>query len=211
MPAFLAAFEVDWGWPGLSEPERTIVRRHEAWLQADPGVQTLGSLAERLQQASSALPGRQIRARARDASGRHALYASAGQCTNTPEGAFDATGKCPVAPTIDDYREAGVQQLCVAFYLKRNTVHALQTEAARLDVSLSWIAQAGLKLAPTATPAGGAVLPIDGERAKLSLYLPLELWAELSQTAEAKDCSMSTILQRALAAAWPAITAMPHR
>ena len=205
MPEYLQHFEIDWGWPRLSEAERAVARRHEARAQADPGTHTLTTLKEALAAASRELRNREIRSHAEDEHGEYALVAREGRCSDADDDSFDEAGKFPDLLTADDYHVAGVEKL----YWPEGMLRAIQAQASRLDRSLSWVVQKAWIVAkgPTSPATGDNGLPRDGDRRKQSIYLPIEIYAELAEAA--KDRSMSWLVQRALTTSWPTITTLP--
>jgi uncharacterized small protein (TIGR04563 family) len=211
MPASVRSFEIDWGWPQLSEVERCVVRRHQARAHADPGAQTLATLKEALAAASCELPGRVIRSRIVDEHGKRALSARDGRCSDATDESFDEEGKYPDPLTADDYRAAGVEKLCVGLFWPESMLEAIQTQACRLDRSFSWVVEKAWIIAKdvASTSTGGNSLPRDGDRRKQSIYLPIEIYAELADIARREERSMSVVVQRALTAAWPTVTTMP--
>jgi uncharacterized small protein (TIGR04563 family) len=211
MPTYLQHFEIDWGWPRLSEAERTVVRRHEARKQADAAAVTLTTLKEALAAASSELQGREIRARAEDEGGQYAIVAREGRCSEAEEDRFDDEGKFPDGLTADDYRAAGVKKLCVGLFWPEGMLDAMKAQASRLDRSLSWVVEKSWIVAQGSAPppAGGNALARDGDRRKQSIYLPIEIYAELADIAAREDRSMSFLVQRALTTAWPTIATLP--
>ena len=52
MPDYLDHFEIDWSWPKLDDEARAIVRKHEAYAQADPGTLTYDTLSTALVKSS---------------------------------------------------------------------------------------------------------------------------------------------------------------
>jgi uncharacterized small protein (TIGR04563 family) len=211
MPEYLRRFDIDWGWPRLSEAERAVVRRHEARAHAEPGTHTLVTLKEALAAASRELPGREIRSRAMDEYGEYALVAREGRCSDAEPGAFDEGGEFSGPLSADDYRAAGVKTLYVSLFWPESMLRVLQEQAHRLDRSLSWVVQKALAVsgAGTSAPTEDGALPRVGARCKQSVYLPIEIWAELHERADREDRSMSSLVQQALAGAWPAITKLP--
>jgi uncharacterized small protein (TIGR04563 family) len=213
MPNYLSRFEIDWGWPRLSETERAVVRRFEARTQADPGAETLTTLREVLANASSELPGRDLRARAEVGGGEYAWAARDGRCTEGDPETFDAAGVFPDPLTPDDFRAAGVKQLAVALFWPEGMLQALTAQATRLDASLSFVVQKAWALAASAPSPGsgtGPTLPRDGARRKQTITLPLTLYTELVERAAREDSSMSFVVQRVLAQAWPTLVALPR-
>lgn len=211
MPAYVQHFEIDWGWPRLSEAERAVVRRHEARAQADPGTHTLATLKEALAAASRELPGREIRSRVEDENGEYALVAREGRCSDADDDAFDEEGKFPDLLTADDYRAAGIDKVYVGLYWPEGMLRAIKAEASRLDRSLSWVVQKAWVLArgKASAATGDSGLPRDGDRRKQSMYLPIGIYAEVAELAAREDRSMSFVVQRALTTAWPTITTIP--
>jgi uncharacterized small protein (TIGR04563 family) len=211
LPSYLDTFETDWGWLALSEAERAVVRRHEARFQADPGTHTLATLMEALSEASRELPGREIRSRASDEGGEYALVSRDGRCLESEEGSFDEEGVFPESPTPDDYRAAGVGKVYVGLYWPENMLEAIKAQASRLDWSLSALVQKAWAIAKSSSSlaATSGDLPRDGARRKQSIDLPIDVYAEVAELATREDRSMSFVVQRALSAAWPAVTALP--
>lgn len=213
MPAYLLAFDIDWSWKELSASEQAIVRRHEALARADPTTHTLETLKQALAAASSDLPQRQIRAVAEDEHGAHALEASHGQCTESKGAAFNPAGRFPGDLKPSDYIAAGVRQLRVALYWPEGSLTAMEEQAHRLDASLSWLVQRALiaAKAPGTAPVAAGQFPRDGGRRKQGVYLPIEMYAELVETADREDRSMSSLVQAAMSSAWPLLTSLPSR
>lgn len=148
-----------------------------------------------------------VRAQAEDDCGRHVLVARAGQCSKSDDDSFDPEGKFPDLLTAGDFRAAGVEKLDVGLFWPGEMLRAIQEEAFRLDRSLSWVVQKAWVLAkkPSAASGKDPGLPMGGARQRQSIYLPIEIYAELSEIAACEDRSMSFVIQRALSTAWPAI------
>jgi len=214
MPEYLQFFEVDWSWPNLSEAERQVVRRFEALIQSDSGSVSLTWLMDVLADASLELPDREIHARAAEYYQRYSLAARDGRCFEARGIAFDPDGRCPEQPTADDFRAAEARNVNIGLYWPEKMLEAIKTQAHRLDASLSWIVQKAwivareLESSPTATESE---LPSDGATRKQSMYLPVAMYAEISERAGRNDSSMSRVLHDVLRAAWPTIAALPDK
>ena len=79
-----------------------------------------------------------------------------------------------------------------------------------MDCSLSSVVQRAWGIAKGASfvsPADSG-LPRDGDRRRQSIELPIEICAELEETAAREDRSMSSLVQRAPSSAWPTITTL---
>jgi uncharacterized small protein (TIGR04563 family) len=151
-----------------------------------------------------------VRARAQDEHGKHGLLARDGQCAGASADTLDEAGKFPGPLNAADYLAAGVKQLCVGLFWPEGMLRAMETQAVRLNRSLSWLVQKAWVLgqAPSAGP-GDLGLPRDGDRRRQSIELPIEIYAELADLADREDRSMSFLAQRALLRAWPAVTTLP--
>jgi uncharacterized small protein (TIGR04563 family) len=210
MPAHVRRFEIDWGWPRLSAPERAVVRRHEARARAEPGAHTVATLREALALASQELPGRAVRARVEDEHGVHELHAADGRCADADAGSFDEQGRFPELLTVDAFRDAGVESMWVGLYWPEDLLREMQAEAARLDRSVSWIVEKAWTIATSSTPiVRGRRPPHDGPRRKHSVYLSIALYDQLASAAAREDRSMSALAQRAIVTAWPTLTSLP--
>lgn len=210
MPIYLEHFAIDWGWPQLSEAERVVVRQHEARAMADPGSHTRTTLEEALVRASRELPGRVIRAQAEEADEAFVLVARDGTCGAGDQATFDPEGAFPEILTAADYVAAGVDRIRVGLFWPRAMLDAMFDQARRLDHSLSWVVEQAWALAGTVRddardPAGP---PRDGARVRQSVFLAVEVYAAITETAVREDRSMSWVVQRAVARAWRRLTAL---
>jgi uncharacterized small protein (TIGR04563 family) len=212
MPAYLRRVEIDWSWPQLTLTERAVVRRHEARANADPGTHTYATLKAALAAASRELPGREIRSRARDDGGEYLLVAREGRCFDSDDRSFDEEGAFRETLSAEDYRAAGVEKIYVALYWPEEMLRALQAQAIRLDRSISSLVQNAWIVGASSSddPAAGGGLPRDGKAHKRSVYLPIGIYAEVAEIAAREDRSMSWVMRRALARAWPKITSLPE-
>ena len=208
MPAYVRRLEIDWSWPQLTEAERAVVRRHEARVEADPRTHSLTTFKEAMAAASRELPSREIRCRVTDEYGVYLFAVRAGRCVSSE--AFDEGGKLSEPLTTDDYRAAGVQELSVVLFWPEAMIQSLNELASRLDYSLSRLVQKAWLVGNGAlSETTNDELPRDGAPRKQSIYLPIEIYEELRDTATRENRSMSFIVQRALGNAWPVISKVP--
>lgn len=226
MSANLRTFEIDWGWQLLSNAERAQVRRHEARLRVALVPWTRARLEDALARASRDLPGRQIRARVRDEGGTHVLVATDGSCVAGDPACFDPAGGFPDTLTDEELRAAagpgpvdetvgpaGGQKLLVPLDWPADMLRAMEEQSRRLGQPLSWVVQKAWLVVRNdggrTVPQGEDLLPRGGTPRKQSIYLPLDIYAELAGIAAREDRSMSRVMQLALAVAWPVITDLP--
>ena len=210
MPIYLEHFAIDWGWPRLTESERAVVRQHEARAMADPASHTRTTLAEALVKASRELPGRVIRAQAEEEDAAFVIVARDGTCADEADAGFDPDGAFPEVLTAADYMAAGVDRIRVGLFWPGAMLDALFAQAKRLDHSLSWVIEQAWMIAE-ATPDGARDAsgpPRDGPRVRQSVYLAVEVYAGLTETAVREDRSMSWVIQRAVARAWRRLSAL---
>jgi uncharacterized small protein (TIGR04563 family) len=119
-----------------------------------------------------------------------------------------------------------------ALYWPQKMLEDIRVQAARLDTSLSWCVQRAWKLGRktiVALPAEGGVDDTpgspgqvaeaavearygeDGPKQKQTLFFPEEMLAEIRAEAQRMDRSLSWVVQRAWAVAYPEIAALPPR
>jgi hypothetical protein len=197
MPTYLEGLRVDWGWKALRESERAIARKLGATLQADPSTHTIETFKKFLCDASQKLEGRSIRGRGSDDTGDHIWSAFRGACRNGDS--YDPSGEFPDVMTADDYRAAGVTMIETPLYWPVDQLAAVIARAAELDVSISrlvqraWAIASDRELPDVSSP---------GDKRAQSIYLPIEIWGELTLRSQTLDRSKSWLMQRVVAAAW---------
>ena len=210
MPNFFRVgdLQIDWQWPLLSELERATVRRHEARFVADPEFDGIDGFYAAIAAASRELPGRAVRVRVSgstdDEDHELAVRARDGACEDD-DGEIDEEGTCQDSLTLDDYRAAGVTRASVPLFWPEDMLGSIQELASRLDLSLSQLAERAWELAKT-PGAEPAALPRGGSKRLQSLLLPVETMFELQEAAIASDQSDSSLMQEAIAAAWPRLS-----
>jgi uncharacterized small protein (TIGR04563 family) len=217
MPSNLHSFDIDWTWSALTAPEQAIVRRCEAKLRADPAAQTQASLEQALLQTSTQLGGRKVSVRLDDADGERFVTIVAGRCEPSRSDDFDPDGELPDPLGAADYRAAGIQMLSVGLFWREDTLEQLREQATRLNRSLSWLVQQAWFIAqnnpidelrgvdPVALTKH---LPNLGRPRRQSVYLSLDTYQQLEGLATQEDISMSTLVYRAVASAWPTLSAL---
>jgi hypothetical protein len=198
MASLLHDVEIDWGWPQLSGEERAIVRRHEALLQADRKAHTVESAEAALFAAAQELPGTLIRARAVDDEHRYCWQVVEGDVY--PGEDFDEAGMFPGELTAEDFRAAGVTIVRTPVVFPDALLKSIEERGWHYDGSLSTLVQGAWQLASDDLPAGFRTP--DGPRRMQSIYLPVEIWADLHDRAKAEDRSVSYLVQRAVTAAY---------
>jgi hypothetical protein len=184
MGTFLHDVEIDWGWPFLSDEERAIVRRHEARLQSDRKSYTVETAMLVLAGAALDLPGRLLRARAIDDDHSYYWQIVEGEIYEGHE--FDEGGMFPEELTAEDFHAAGVT--------------IVLTPVAIPDATLSELVQDAWQAASDELPAGFRTPP--GPRHMHSIYLPVEMWADLKDRAKVEERTISYLVQRAVTAAY---------
>lgn len=197
MPDFLSSLDVDWDWEHLLEHEQTVVRHYEALLQADPTSQTLRTFCGLLAAVTTELPGREVRARATDAHGEYELSARAGDVTQGPGGGFNPLGRYRgPPPTVGLQRLVGVERMKVALFWPMPLLQQLEAWATKADASISWVVQKGW-LAGRDVQGPLEALVTD-ELQKLSVFMPIEMAADVARVATETDKSRSWVVQRAI-------------
>lgn len=198
MASLLHDVEIDWGWPQLSAEERAIVRRHEALLQADRKAHTVASAEAALLAAAREMPGKLIRARAVDDDHRYCWQVVEGDVY--PGEDFDEAGMFPGELTADDFRAAGVTIVLTPVVFPDSLLRSIEERGWHYDGSLSTLVQGAWQLAADDLPAGFRTP--DGPRRMQSIYLPVDIWADLQDRAKAEERSVSYLVQRAVTAAY---------
>ncbi len=198
MPSFLHDVEIDWGWHALSSDERLVVRQHEALLQADRKSHTLHTAGEALLAAAAALPGRSLCMRAVDDDHGYTWHIEDGELCDGGE--FDESGMFPDELTAEDFHEAGVTIVLTPLAFPESMLRTIQSTVARRADSLSAVVQDAWNAAANETPPGFRVA--QGPRRMHSLYLPVDIWADIKDRARSEDRSMSYLVQRAVTAAY---------
>jgi hypothetical protein len=198
MASLLHDVEIDWGWPQLNENERAVVRRHEALLQADRKAHTVDSAEAALSAAAAELPGRLIRARAVDDERTYCWQVVEGDVYDGED--FDAAGMFPGALTAEDFRVAGVTIVLTPVVFPESMLRSIEERGWHYDGSLSTLVQGAWQIAADALPAGFRTPA--GPRRVQSIYLPVDVWADLHDRAKAEERTVSYLVQRAVTAAY---------
>lgn len=195
MGSCLHDVEIDWGWPDLTPQERRLARKHEALLQADRRAHTVESAEQALFAASRDLPARPLRMRAIDDHYSYCWQVVEGEVYDGGE--FDDAGMFPDELTAEDFHAAGVTIVLTPLAFPESMLRTIQT---RVNDSLSSLVQDAWHAAADELPAGFRT-PL-GPRRMQSIYLPVEMWADLKDRAKAEERSMSYLVQRAVTAAY---------
>lgn len=198
MASLLHDVELDWGWPHLDAAERAIARRHEALLAADRRAHTIDSAKAALLATAGELPGRTIRARAVDDERTYGWSASDGEVRDCDE--FDEAGMFGGELTAADFHAAGVTIVSTPIVVPDSLMRSIQRRGWPRDASLSELVQGAWQRAADELPAGFHVPA--GPRRVQSIYLPVDIWADLHERAKAEEHSVSYLVQRALTAAY---------
>ncbi|HEY5922096.1 MAG TPA: hypothetical protein VIV11_10520 [Kofleriaceae bacterium] len=198
LASLLHDVEIDWGWPQLCAEERAIARRHEALLQADRKAHTIESAEALLLAAAIDLPGRSIRARAVDDERTYGWQVVEGDVYDCED--FDETGMFPDELTADDFKAVGVTLVRTPVAFPDSMLKSIEQRGWNQDSSLSILVQGAWQLAADDVPAG--FRSPAGPRRMQSIYLPVEMWAELHDRARAEERSVSYLVQRAVTAAY---------
>ena len=198
MASLLHDVEIDWGWPQLNESERAIVRRHEALLQADRKAHTVDSAEAALSAAAAELPGRLIRARAVDDERTYCWQVVEGDVYDGED--FDVAGMFPGALTAEDFRVAGVTNVLTPVVFPESMLRSIEERGWHYDGSLSTLVQGAWQIAADDLPTGFRTPA--GPRRVQSIYLPVDVWADLHDRAKAEERTVSYLVQRAVTAAY---------
>lgn len=198
MASLLHDVELDWGWPHLDAAERLIARRHEALLAADRRAHTIESAHAALLAAARELPGRTIRARAIDDERTYSWCVVDGEIRDADD--FDEAGMFAGELTAADFRAAGVTIVSTPIVVPDSLMRSIQERARQRDATLSELVQGAWRRAADELPPGFRVPA--GPRRVQSIYLPVEIWADLHARAKAEEHSVSYLVQRALTAAY---------
>src|SRR5688500_18524299 len=190
--------EIDWGWPQLNERERAIVRRHEALLQADRKSHTVETAEQALLAAARDLPGRSIRARAIDDQRGYGWQVVEGEVYTGED--FDEAGMFPGPLSADDFHAAGVTIVRTPVVFPESMLRSIEERGWHYDGSLSTLVQGAWQLAADELPAGFRTP--SGPRRVQSIYLPVDVWADLQNRAKVEEHSISYLVQRAVTAAY---------
>ncbi|HSD86242.1 MAG TPA: hypothetical protein VLB44_01965 [Kofleriaceae bacterium] len=194
MGSFLHDVEIDWGWPFLSEEERAIVRRHEARLQSDRKSYTVETAMLVLAGAARDLPDRLLRARAIDDDHTYYWQIVEGEIYDGHE--FDEAGMFPEELTAEDFHAAGVTIVLTPVAIP----DSMYQEINERDATLSELVQDAWQAASDELPPG--FRSPTGPRHMHSIYLPVEMWADLKDRAKFEERSISYLVQRAVTAAY---------
>lgn len=195
MASCLHDVEIDWGWSQLSAHERLVVRRHEALLQADRTSHTLHTAELALLSAAADLPGRSLRMRAADDEVVHHWQIVDGELHDG--GDFDPDGMFPEELTADDFHDAGVTIVRTPLAFPESMLSTIRRKA---PASLSTLVEDAWTAAADELPAGFRTP--GGPRRMQSIYLPVDIWADIKDRAKAEERSMSYLVQRAVTAAY---------
>jgi hypothetical protein len=198
MPSFLHDVEIDWGWPRLSDAERAIARRHEALLQADRQAHTVETAEQALAAAGRDLPGHHLRMRAIDDDTTYSWQVVDGEVF--PGHEFDEGGMFPGESTAEDFRAAGVTVVRTPLAFPVSTLREIHDRGWERDASLSTLVQGAWQTAADEVPPGFR-MP-GGPRRMQSVYLPIDIWADIKDRAKTEERSMSYLVQRAVTAAY---------
>ena len=198
MPSYLHDVEIDWGWPQLNELQRAVVRRHEALLQADRKSHTVETAREALLAAAAELPGQSIRARAVDDDQDYCWQVVEGDLYECDE--FDENGMYPHELTAADFHAAGVTIVLTPLVFPESLLRAIEQRGWHQDGSLSSLVTGAWQTAADDLPAGFRTPA--GPRRMQSVYLPVDVWADLKDRAKVEERSISYLVQRAVTAAY---------
>ena len=194
MPSFLHDVEIDWGWPKLTDEERVLARKHEALLQSDRKAHSVTTAEQALAAAAADLPGRLLRMRAIDDD--HIYYWQVVEGEVYPGHEFDEAGMFPGELSAEDFHAAGVTIVMTPIAIPDAMVAEIKTRA----TTLSEVVQDAWREASDEVPAGFRA-PI-GPRHVHSIYLPVDLWAEIRERAKTEERTVSYLVQRAVTAAY---------
>lgn len=198
MASLLHDVEIDWGWPSLNDSERAIARRYEAHVQADRASHTVDSIEELLEAAGRELPGKLIRARGVDDVRRYTWQVVEADVYAGED--FDEAGMFPGELTAEDFHAAGVTLVRTPVVFPDSLLKSIEQRGWHHDGSLSTLVQGAWQLAADDVPAGFRTP--GGPRRMQSIYLPVDVWAQLHDRAKAEERSVSYLVQRAVTAAY---------
>jgi hypothetical protein len=190
--------EIDWGWPHLNEDERAIVRRHEALLQADRRAHSIESAEQALLAAARDLPGRHLRARAVDDERTYCWQVVEGDVYDGED--FDEAGMFAGELTAEDFHAAGVTIVMTPIVFPDSMLRSIEQRGWHYDGSLSTLVAGAWQIAADDLPAGFRAPT--GPRRMQSIYLPVDVWADLQNRAKVEEHSVSYLVQRAVTAAY---------
>jgi hypothetical protein len=194
MPSFLHDVEIDWCWYLLGDDERAIARKHEALLQSDRQAHTVESAQLALAAAARDLPGRLLRMRAID--DNHTYYWQVIEGEVYPGHEFEEAGMYPGELSAEDFHAAGVTIVATPIAIP----DAMIAEISARATTLSEVVQDAWREAGDEVPAGFRA-PV-GPRHVHSIYLPVDVWAELRDRAKTEERTVSYLVQRAVTAAY---------
>jgi uncharacterized small protein (TIGR04563 family) len=228
LPTYITDCRIDWGWAARTEAERAIIKVHDPRL--DDRDHTVQTFTEGLTRASSELPGVAIAALVDDESGsRTLLLATDGAVTPVLVSdstrrysitlgqddrvrallAADKAALFPVTVSALDRLAAGDTRVSCTLYFPAAMLEFLQSEAARLDSSVSAVVQRGwvharaqivaLPDREAATPLRQSH-PVAGTSAQ-TLYFPTGILVEAEAQAARFDSSLSWLFQLAVSIA----------
>ncbi|HUS28852.1 MAG TPA: hypothetical protein VMZ53_10085, partial [Kofleriaceae bacterium] len=109
---------------------------------------------------------------------------------------FDDAGMFPGELTADDFHAAGVTIVMTPIAMP----DAILAEVATRATTLSEVLQDAWREAGDEVPAGFRAP--SGPRHMHSIYLPVDVWAELQDRAKTEERSVSYLVQRAVTAAY---------
>jgi len=194
MPSLLHDVEIDWGWSKLTSEERAIARKHEALLRSDRKSHNVITAEQALEAAARDLPERLIRMRAID--DHHTYYWQTVEGEVYPGHEFDEAGMFPDELTAEDFHAAGVTIVMTPIAVPDSIAKEATTRASTLSEAV----QDAWRDAGDEVPAGFRSPP--GPRHIHSVYLPVDVWAQLHDRAKTEERSVSYLVQRALTAAY---------
>ena len=194
MPSFLHDVEIDWGWSKLTDDERLLARKHEALLQSDRKSHTMITAELALEAAARDVPDRLLRMRGAD--DHHVYYWQVVEGDVYPGHEFDEAGMFPGELTAEDFHSAGVTIVMMPIAIPDSIAAEIKTRASTLSEAV----QDAWRDAADEVPAG--FRSPSGPRHVHSVYLPVDLWAELHDRAKTEERTVSYLVQRAVTAAY---------
>jgi hypothetical protein len=186
--------EIDWGWAKLTDDERVLARKHEAVLQSDRKSHTVITAELALEAAARDLPGRLLRMRAVD--DYHTYYWQVVEGEVYPGHEFDEAGMFPGELAAEDFHAAGVTIVRTPIVIPDSMMKEITSRAN----TLSELVQDAWRDAASEVPAGFRTPA--GPRHIHSVYLPVDVWAEIHDRARSEERSVSYLVQRAVTAAY---------
>jgi hypothetical protein len=144
--------------------------------------------------AARDLPGRLLRARAIDDDHTYYWQAIEGEIYDGHE--FEEAGMFPEELTAEDFHAAGVTIVLTPVAIPDSILQEINER----DATLSELVQDAWQAASDELPPGFRS-PM-GPRHVHSIYLPVEMWADLKDRAKLEERSISYLVQRAVTAAY---------